>query len=256
MEMRNDYHLPSLLEALPTLTAAYLQERNKRLLPNRRFAERLRKSPHRRVLWHDGMPDSESRECQYCGASFVPDLSREIAIPAAPPSVLAAHRRAHCSEHCDYFITHGLRSIAVDRTAIFERDGFRCYLCGQPTPEDLCGPRYVPNAPSVDHVVPQGLGTNDPDNLRCCCRRCNTEKGTATLWEKLAIYIRPDYLSETFSAVLVRLLPRRPTLSELIPFWRELLICSGEYVEDRPEDGFERLYKLLLSPPDTERIIL
>jgi len=51
---------------------------------------------------------------------------------------------------------------------------------------------------------------------------------------------------EVFSAVLLRALPRKPPLSELIPFWREQIICNGEYVEDRPEDGFERLYDLLL----------
>jgi 5-methylcytosine-specific restriction endonuclease McrA len=244
-------HFPSLIASLPALNAAYLEERYKRELPHRRFMARMRKAPHRRVLWYDGMPDSEPRECQYCGTDFVPDLGREIAIPAAPPSVIAAHRRAHCSEYCDYNITHGLGPIALNRTAIFERDGFRCYLCGQPTPKDLRGFRYVPNAPSVDHVVPQGLGTNDPDNLRCCCRRCNLEKGTATLWEKLAIYLRSDSLP-IFSAVLLRGLPRRPTLSELIPFWRELLICDGELVEDRQQDGFERLYNLLLISKDGE----
>ncbi|WP_439395415.1 HNH endonuclease [Bradyrhizobium sp. PMVTL-01] len=208
----------------------------------------MRKSPHRRVLWYDGMPDSESRECQYCGTLFVPDLGREIAIPAAPPSVLAAHRRAHCSEYCDYGLTYGLRPIALNRMAIFERDGFRCYLCGQPTPKDFGSSRYAPNAPSVDHVVPQILGTDDPDNLRCCCRRCNTEKLNSTLWEKLAHLLLPEL--NFFPAVLLRVLPRRPILSELIPFWRELLICDGEPVEDRKQDGFVRLYNLLLISKD------
>lgn len=246
-----DHHLPSLLASLPALNAAHLQEVYKREVPHRRFLARMRKSPHRRVLWHDGMRDAQPRECQYCGTEFVPDLEREIAIPAAPLSVLTAHRRAHCSEYCDYAITHGLRPIALNRTAIFERDGYHCYLCGQPTPEELRGFRYVPNAPSVDHVVPRILGTDDPDNLRCCCRRCNLEKLNATLWEKLAIYLRSDHWG-IFPAILLRMLPRRPSLSELIPFWREQLICDGELVEDRPEDGFERLYNLLLVSKDVK----
>jgi len=144
----------SLIASLPALNAAYVAERQQRELLARRFGARMRSAPHRRVLWHEGMSDLEPRECQYCGTKFVPDLEREIAIPAAPPSVIAAHRRAHCSEYCDYYITHGLRLIPVNHTAIFERDGYRCYLCGQPTPEELRG--YVPNGPSVDHVVPQG----------------------------------------------------------------------------------------------------
>ncbi|WP_456843642.1 HNH endonuclease [Bradyrhizobium sp. USDA 4510] len=196
------------------------------------------------------MPESEQRECQYCGTLFVPNLGREIAIPAAPPSVLAAHRRAHCSEYCDYGLTHGLRPIALDRTAIFERDGFRCYLCGQATPKELRGFRYVPNAPSVDHVVPRILGTDDPDNLRCCCRRCNLEKLNSTLWEKLAHVLKPEL--NVFPAVLLQVLPRRPSLSELLLFWREQLICDGEYVEDRQDHGFERLYNILLVSKDEE----
>ncbi|WP_461327944.1 HNH endonuclease [Bradyrhizobium huanghuaihaiense] len=195
------------------------------------------------------MPDTQPRECQYCGIEFVPDLERDIAIPAAPLSVVSARRRAHCSEYCDYAITHGLRPIALNRTAIFERDEYRCYLCGQSTPKDLRGFRYVPNAPSIDHVVPRILGTDDPDNLRCCCRRCNLEKLNATLWEKLARLLLAPGIN-VFPAVLLRALPRRPTFSELVPFWRELLVCDGELVEDRPEDGFERLYNLLLSSKD------
>ena len=177
---------------------------------------------------------------------------RAVAIPAAPPSVLAAHRRAHCSEYCDYTVTHGLRPIALNRTAIFERDDFRCYLCGQPTPKDLRGLRHVPNAPSVDHVVPRVLGTDDPDNLRCCCRRCNLEKLNSTLWGILVHRLKPEL--NAFPAVLLRVLPRRPTLSELVPFWRELLICDGEHVEDWWEkDGLGRLVLLLSkdSEPNT-----
>jgi hypothetical protein len=54
------------------------------------------------------------------------------------------------------------------------------------------------------------------------------------------------------AAVLLRALPRRPTFSELVPFWRELVICDGEHVEDWwKKDGFERLYDLLLHPTCT-----
>jgi 5-methylcytosine-specific restriction endonuclease McrA len=246
----NHDDLQSLIASLPALNAAYLAEVNKREAPHRNFIARMRKSPHRRVLWYDGMPDPQPRECQYCGTEFVPDLEREIAIPAAPPSVLAAHRRANCSEYCDRGLHRVLRPIALDRTAILERDGFRCYLCGQPTPKELRGFAYVPNAPSVDHVVPQGLGTNNPDNLRCCCKRCNLEKGTSTLWEKLTYVLKPEL--NVPAAVLLRALPRRPTFSELVPFWRELVICDGEHVEDWwKKDGFERLYDLLLHPTCT-----
>jgi HNH endonuclease len=41
-----------------------------------------------------------------------------------------------------------------------------CYLCGAPTSGQL------------DHVVPRSRGgSNDPQNLRPCCRPCNRLKG-------------------------------------------------------------------------------
>jgi 5-methylcytosine-specific restriction endonuclease McrA len=235
---------------LAVLNAAYLAERLAREPGHRRFMARLRKSPHRRVLWSEGMPDDIPRECQYCGSKFLPDLQRPVGLVPAPPSVLVAHRRAHCSPLCDYNLS-GLRYVRIDRAAIFERDGWHCYLCGQHTPPELRAFGYVPNGPSIDHIVPQGPGTNDPDNLRCCCKLCNLEKGNATLWEKLSIYLDFEFdRLNIFSAVLLQLLPRQPTLEELIPVWRELLICDGRRIEDYIYGSGTRLIERLRQPPD------
>lgn len=61
--------------------------------------------------------------------------------------------------------------------AVFERDGWRCYLCGDHTPKELVG-KQCSNSPTVDHVVSSADG-GDPveDNLRCACWRCNARKG-------------------------------------------------------------------------------
>lgn len=55
------------------------------------------------------------------------------------------------------------------------RDGAFCYLCGEP----FFGiTRHV----SVDHVVPRSRGgTDDWDNLRLACLRCNISKGAKCL---------------------------------------------------------------------------
>lgn len=48
------------------------------------------------------------------------------------------------------------------RRAIFERDGYRCVLCG----------RF--GSLECDHIVAvEDGGTNDPDNLRTVCRDCH-----------------------------------------------------------------------------------
>lgn len=52
------------------------------------------------------------------------------------------------------------------RRGVYERDGWQCRECG--TRGDL----------TLDHIVPKSKGgTNDPDNLRTLCVRCNNRKG-------------------------------------------------------------------------------
>jgi len=52
--------------------------------------------------------------------------------------------------------------------AIYERDAYRCQLCGDW--HDL----------TIDHIVPRSKGgTDDPGNLRVLCRSCNSRKGAA-----------------------------------------------------------------------------
>lgn len=211
---------------------------------HRRLLRRRLKSPHRRTFWHHQMPDDLNRECQYCGAEFVPDLTRAVGYVAAPASVVDAHRRAHCGMHCDRSYLSGLKYVRIKRHEIFERDRWRCYLCDQPTPADLRGFAYVPNAPSVDHIIPKGWGTDEPDNLRCCCRRCNLEKGSQTLWHKISMYVEPEGVN-LFPEVLAEVLPRYPTLDELVGLWRQHIIKDGKPVETVSSDGFLSLINVL-----------
>lgn len=58
------------------------------------------------------------------------------------------------------------------RFEILRRDGHTCRYCGAAAPD-------VPL--TVDHVVPVALGgTNDPSNLVCACRDCNSGKGSTS----------------------------------------------------------------------------
>lgn len=53
---------------------------------------------------------------------------------------------------------------------VYRRDGYACVDCGEDDITKL----------SVDHRIPVDAGgTNDADNLRTLCRRCNSVKGTA-----------------------------------------------------------------------------
>lgn len=74
----------------------------------------------------------------------------------------------------------------IDPFAIFERDGWACYLCGSSTPPHLRG-SYEDNAPELDHIVPLAAGgLHRFDNVACSCRKCNNSKG-ATIPGAVAI---------------------------------------------------------------------
>lgn len=58
------------------------------------------------------------------------------------------------------------------RFFIYERDGYRCQICGRRT-DDL----------EVDHIIPISKGgKSTPDNLQTLCHRCNYRKGSDILF--------------------------------------------------------------------------
>lgn len=79
-----------------------------------------------------------------------------------------------------------VRTESVRPGKVFDRAGWRCYLCGCATPRELRG-TYEPNAPELDHVVPLSRGgEHSYANTDCCCRACNLDKSDQTLEELLA----------------------------------------------------------------------
>lgn len=62
------------------------------------------------------------------------------------------------------------------RAAIFQRDGWRCHLCGESiTTREF---RNRPGDPTIDHLVPRSKGgTNDPANLAAAHNVCNQRRG-------------------------------------------------------------------------------
>jgi 5-methylcytosine-specific restriction endonuclease McrA len=64
---------------------------------------------------------------------------------------------------------------------VFDRDGWKCQICGTKTPKSLRG-TYKPNAPELDHILPIGKGgEHSYCNTQCACRRCNGAK-SSTDW--------------------------------------------------------------------------
>ena len=85
------------------------------------------------------------------------------------------YRREHFPEveRCDRFSQ-------AQRDAIYSRDGFVCYLCGCTV--QTGGDYNADDAATLDHVIPRSKGGSDEDeNLRTCCRLCNSLKADSVL---------------------------------------------------------------------------
>lgn len=198
---------------------------------------RLKTRPDSFRFWHIGVQDSEDRNCKFCGRLFRPDLTLTCRIPGAPPSVVLYQQRSFCTSICSIglgYSTHddgravrlkASRTDSISRQAVFERDDWHCYLCGRLTIRGASSSNG--RGASIDHIVPiSANGTDSSDNLRCTCSRCNTEKGSRCLWEKVKIRITPEQKADVLS-----LLPHQPTLEELIELWRYYIFNGDEEQE-------------------------
>ena len=72
-------------------------------------------------------------------------------------------------------------------TEIFERDGYRCQLCGIKT-------RYYktkshPNSPELDHIIPLSLGGEHSRlNTQCLCSHCNRVKHNTGVGDQIRMF--------------------------------------------------------------------
>lgn len=79
----------------------------------------------------------------------------------------------------------------VSPRKIFERDGWKCRLCGKPVKRGAVAPH--PKAPVIDHIVPleplpgQPRGTHEPANVQCAHFLCNSIKGNRGGGEQLLL---------------------------------------------------------------------
>lgn len=72
----------------------------------------------------------------------------------------------------------GVEYEPVSRRAVFERDGYRCGICGRKVNPNL--PATHERGATLDHIVPMNsvdLGSHTYANVQCAHRDCNWRKG-------------------------------------------------------------------------------
>lgn len=81
---------------------------------------------------------------------------------------------------------YGVAYEAIRIKEVFERDGYRCGICGEQTDPEAKVPE--PHAPTLDHIVPMSAhGPHTYSNVQCACFRCNSIKGNRFVGDQMVI---------------------------------------------------------------------
>jgi hypothetical protein len=105
--------------------------------------------------------------------SFCSEQCREKASKAA--RIRRRHRRGG-DKYRARAKRAGVAYEPVNVYKVFDRDGWRCQICGKETPRARRGSRYS-NAPELDHRIPfEQKGPHLYSNVQCSCKACNSAK--------------------------------------------------------------------------------
>ena len=128
----------------------------------------------------------EAKPCLECGKVFTPVYGERAWGRCSPECKEKARARAAKKQHRigkakRRAIERGAEADSIDPIKVFERDGWRCQLCGRKTPKALRG-KHQPSSPELDHIVPLSRGgPHTYANTQCACRECNGNKGASIL---------------------------------------------------------------------------
>jgi|694.fasta_scaffold82447_1 hypothetical protein len=105
---------------------------------------------------------------------------------AARKEELRRRRETYGRNHPSRARHLGVKCARFPRKTVFERDGWRCQLCGKPvlrkTTYRKPDGKIHSRSPTVDCIVPMSRGGNyEPDNCQTACFICNSRKGARLL---------------------------------------------------------------------------
>lgn len=123
-----------------------------------------------------------SRPCEMCGAIVTGTAAKRVCRPCLVRKTRPIRKHRGRARH------HGVAYEAIDPVKVFDRDGWRCQVCGVKTPKAKRG-TFAPNAPELDHRIPMALGGGHLwSNVQCCCRACNGAKGATQVLGQINLF--------------------------------------------------------------------
>jgi 5-methylcytosine-specific restriction endonuclease McrA len=127
------------------------------------------------------------RTCEACGRQYNPyrEVQRYCSTDCSQPIVLAKQRakfgivgkrgRPSYRSWKRRAIRFGVEVENVNRWKVFERDGWKCGVCGEMVDKSIAWPD--PFSASLDHIIPMSKGGGHVfDNVQCAHLRCNILK--------------------------------------------------------------------------------
>lgn len=110
-------------------------------------------------------PGTKKPWCRTCDLAAFREFRNS---PAGKASRKAASKRRRAKKA-------GAVTVIFSDSEIYERDDWRCQLCGRKTDRRKKSPH--PRSPSIDHIIPISKGgSHTPGNCQCACLLCNATK--------------------------------------------------------------------------------
>ena len=137
--------------------------------------------------------------CYKCGKPCrIKGVSSKGTCEACRRLVRKLHRKKY-GNHSRRARHHGVKCVRFPRKMIFERDGYRCQICGRKTLRKVTyrksDGKIHPRSPTVDCIVAMANGGNyEPPNCQTACFICNSRKSDSGGGQlRLAISSGPTY---------------------------------------------------------------
>jgi len=122
-----------------------------------------------------------ARKCKHCLRSFTPKYGNQRRVFCSQVCVRRDAKAGRPRTHFARAKLFGVKREYFNVLRIFDRDKWRCQLCGIKTPKSLRG-KQLNNSPELDHIIPLSVGGGHVwDNCQCACRRCNIAKSNKPL---------------------------------------------------------------------------
>lgn len=121
--------------------------------------------------------------CVDCGGHTIGTAAKMRCNACATKIVVAYNKRLRANGHrsdrsiVDRARKHGVTLERVNRVSVYDRDGWKCYLCGV---QVVRSKTYRPDQATLDHIVPLSHGgPHTYANVMTCCHRCNSMKSNS-----------------------------------------------------------------------------